>query len=245
MELNPTELDKNMDCIDFPELYFHSKLYPMWTNFIYAAISLYSAIKAVKYGFIIWCPNNEHNIIDDIKLVIFSVFSIWALITTVFSFIYHGLSPSSHICNDYQFDNEEYKKALTNDEFFSQGLAIGSFVIVGIVFFSKLTAYFRGTLNKLDSKIKYNPYTGIIINAIDGQDILNVIFAIGFIVGGYKCFYKAVEYYKKARECKTTEDISVEECRKEYLNVYNMYHSFWHILTGFAGFFWILLVDSL
>lgn len=234
-------MNKDDYCIDFPEQYYHSKLYPLWTNFIYGAIAFYSLIKAIKYMCVIDRKNTNPTHV--LKCVLFFVFFIMSSVSCGFSIHYHSLSPSSNICNEYQFTDEEYKESLEQDETSSKILAIYSSIIIFVIFVTKGFQLWKNWKTP-DKPI---PFCMFPIESLSLQDAINILFAVCFIIGGMLCLQKGREYYRKARECvnEKPSDISIEECRKENLNVYNMYHSFWHILTGFAGFFWILLVDSL
>ena len=150
-----------------------------------------------------------------ILMVILAIFSILSLLAGIFSVIYHLNTPSWEV-NPETKQKEQFKKSLDLDKGFALILFIyGLLVLLGLIVYTRQFKY-----------IFLNP-----------NFWMGIIFAILSILS----YTLATTFDKKSYQC-SEGDIG---CFKRYQNIYNMYHSAWHLLSGFSAIFWILLINNI
>ena len=141
------------------------------------------------------------------------IFSILALLAGSFSIDYHLKTPSWE-ANPSAKHNEGYHESLHLDMGFASTLFIYGFValIVYMVYFKNVK--------------------GVLLN---GNFWMGVFFSIASIIS----YIGANKFDTDSHNECDDEQLG---CFKNYQTIYNMYHAAWHLLSGFSGFFWVLVI---
>lgn len=197
------------------QLYTYSKLFPVISNVIYFFLAIYIAFRTVWLNCCITRKSTH-----ELGMITFalSLLTLLLILAGIFSILYHMNTPAYTEIPHYQ-DTNEYEEALNLDSGFamtSSILALIILIVYGIYY--KTFDMFKNT----------NFYFLIIFVA------LSVISKVGAGV------FWNVSY----EECRHEEEIK-KPCFKDYQNLYNMYHTSWHLFIGFAGFFWAILFFDL
>ena len=196
--------------------YSYSKLNPIISNVIYFILAFYS-IGCVLKNSDLKLKTTKYNKTVNIILITFAVLSILA---GSLSINYHQHTPAFTENPEYH-ETEQYKVALGLDNGFALTFAFFALLIWII--------YFGWSLMKLKGYDKFNLI-------FDG----NFWMAILFLTLSLLSYFGAGIFWRSSKdEC---EDAEFLGCFKTHQKEYNVYHSFWHLFSGFAGFFWVLTV---
>jgi len=202
------------------ELYTYSKLFPVISNLIYFILALYISVK-------ITCLNRcGISKAWPLGMTTFALglITLFLVLSGIFSILYHMNTPAFKDEPYYQ-DSNAYQDSLNLDS----GFAMTSSLIALII----LIVY------------------GIYFKTTDMFFNSNMYFLIVFIVLSIVSYIGAGVFWRVSYDECTIEEVENGQnkigkpCFRDYQNLYNMYHTSWHLFIGFAGFFWAILFFEL
>lgn len=192
------------------------RLYPVWSNFIYFVAGLYAI-----------CVSYSSKDESKLKTALFFVFGVLLTFTGGFSVSYHMNTPSWED-NPETIQNHNFKESLAIDKGFSITL-----IVYGLLFFfyRLFVTFFahNGALWKY--QLFHDP---------------NWWFSLLFIILSVVFYFLAEYSFNQATgQCvKKTNEEKMMNCFTDHIDVYDIFHSNWHIFTSLVGLFWITMLKN-
>ena len=202
------------------DLYRYSKMFPVISNIIYFILALYISVKTV-------CLNScgsKRGFPLGLTTFALGLITVFLILAGVFSILYHMNTPAYKEEPSYQ-DTDRYKSALNLDSGFAMSASLIALIILVIYGFH------------------YKP--------LDMFRNSNLYFLVIFLVLSIISYIGAGVFWNVSYdECKLADENGDgnsigKPCFKDYQNLYNMYHTTWHLFIGFSGFFWVWLFFDL
>lgn len=221
------------------ELYNLTKLNPAISNIMYIVLCIYTLILVGR----IYFTNNKKKTLNlyfvepKVTTIIMAVLTIFAGLSGLsgcLSIIYHLETPG-HELDPYVIHDSDYKSALDADTI--------SALIYGFYALLVIFLYVCWSLIYLKNSDRINLFKDI-----------NFWVALLFIIfSGISYTTAKVLWINSFKHCNISNDTDrnylkdkplIEDCFTDWQDGYNTYHSFWHIFSGFAGFFWVIIVKT-
>lgn len=206
-----------------------SKLNPALSNVMYFILFIYSWTLAIKFYV---SKNKGRTLIGNLTVIDFIatlllLFGFLSVLSGCLSIWYHTETP--HFEDDpFATEEPEYEDAFNADQ--GSALTYGIFSLVVIFLYLIWSCWrFNNVKDKLNLFLDINFWVALIF----------LIFAgISYSLAGYF-------WIRSEQHCPPNVDMCDPEKLILFRNesrAYNVYHSFWHVFSGFAGFFWVILV---